>query len=360
MTNEISLRTNKSEYNTGENIFGVVYLRINTPTRGSGIRIKFKGYEKFEYEDKTKIVDDNPVCYTDHRDYINFNEVLYQSDGPLNMCITYFPFKIPLPVEIPGTFLSRKETEEMKWEARVEYLLEAEVIDASRVLATEQYLTIRQPLTRDIKPSDNPAAVIASYQKTLVLFFSTSVDVTARMHDHIHRTGENARLRIIITNNSSVTVQSLRLQLHRSTTLIKRKLEGGEGKLCLLPEVKEKVGQEQNISMTRFPKGLDNIQLPLRDANNRPLCPSVRGQHIICQYEVLVTIFLSNGDTFDLSVPISVIVAEKNKQWECWVPPGWVTNDSPNIQHSIDSVLRVPENVLSSEAFSSIPGFQPL
>ena len=33
-----------------------------------------------------------------------------------------------------------------------------------------------------------------------------------------------------------------------------------------------------------------------------------------CEYEVLVTISLNNGDKFDLIVPISVIVAEKNRQ----------------------------------------------
>ncbi|XP_053384517.1 uncharacterized protein LOC123563053 isoform X2 [Mercenaria mercenaria] len=355
MTNEISLRTNKSEYNSGEHIYGVVYLRINTPTRGRGVRIRFKGYEKFEYVDKTTFVNEHPVCYRDHRDYIIINEALLESDGPLSMCITYFPFKILLPIEIPGTFHAHDETDEKKWDAKVEYLLEAEVIGASRSLATSQFVTVRQSLPRGIKASDNPAAIVVKYEYTRFLR-TALIDVSTRLHDHIHRTGENAKLRVIMTNNSSVIVQSIKIQLLRSITLLYR----GEDKVTVDVEVKEKVGREQTVDMVRFPKGLDNIQIPLKDTNNRPVYPSVRGQHMKCEYEVLVTVFLSNGDTFDLNVPISVIVAEKNKQWGSWIQPGWVTNDAPNIQLIEDSVLRVPENILSSEAFSSLPGFQPL
>ncbi|XP_045211553.2 uncharacterized protein LOC123563053 isoform X1 [Mercenaria mercenaria] len=356
MTNEISLRTNKSEYNSGEHIYGVVYLRINTPTRGRGVRIRFKGYEKFEYVDKTTFVNEHPVCYRDHRDYIIINEALLESDGPLSMCITYFPFKILLPIEIPGTFHAHDETDEKKWDAKVEYLLEAEVIGASRSLAVLTVVTILQPLPESCRYLGQPVACHTFHPARYLIFFKRNVHITARLHDHIHRTGENAKLRVIMTNNSSVIVQSIKIQLLRSITLLYR----GEDKVTVDVEVKEKVGREQTVDMVRFPKGLDNIQIPLKDTNNRPVYPSVRGQHMKCEYEVLVTVFLSNGDTFDLNVPISVIVAEKNKQWGSWIQPGWVTNDAPNIQLIEDSVLRVPENILSSEAFSSLPGFQPL
>ncbi|XP_060581269.1 uncharacterized protein LOC132737912 [Ruditapes philippinarum] len=252
MTNEINLRTNKSEYNAGDDIYGVVYLRINTPTRGRGVRIRFKGYEKFNYEGKRNIENEPPVCYSDHRDYVSLDEILHQSDGPLSMCITYYPFKIKLPMEIPGTFHARHESEELRWDARVEYILEAEVIDASKALATNQKVSVRQSLQRELKAKDAPAAILAKYEDSSFFgLFTSAIDVTARLHDHIHRTGENARLRVIITNNSNVIVQSIKLQLRRSIYLTCPQMTLGV-------QVQENVGHEQSIDMVRFPKGLKN------------------------------------------------------------------------------------------------------
>lgn len=41
---------------------------------------------------------------------------------------------------ILGTFLAHNETNEKRWEAKVEYLLEAEVINASRALAVSRMI----------------------------------------------------------------------------------------------------------------------------------------------------------------------------------------------------------------------------
>lgn len=373
MINEISLRTNKSEYNSGEEIYGVVYLRIITPTKGRGIRVCFKGYEEFCYQEKHPNGEYEVI--QDHRDYMNYKEVLYQSDEPLSMCNTLFPFKIPLSTEIPGTFHTSKETENYKWKAKVEYLLVVEVIDASQSLSVKEKLCIHQPLCRGVLASDPTSAISAKYERTRALFFQHVINVTARLHNHVHRTGENLKLRLIVSNNSNVNVQSVKLQLERTLSLITRKKKGEDNKpstsicvqtledndkLCLCVETREPVGQDQIIDMTHFQKGLDSIQIPLKDVDGSPVIPSVRGQHIKCEYEVFIIVHLTNGDTFDLRVPVSVIVAEGQKHWRDWSPPVWLTDDKPEVHCSSDSIFMVPENLLRSAAFAGIPGFQPL
>ncbi|KAL4226392.1 hypothetical protein ACF0H5_014375 [Mactra antiquata] len=361
MENEIWMRTNKSEYCSGEEIYGVVYLRILTPTKGCGIEIKFRGYEKFEYKEKNDPLIDAPQVYTGYRHYINCNEVLYRSEEPFCMCSTLFPFKIPLPVEIPGTFSMSHDDEFVSWSCKVEYCLEVKVTGASQ-LKRNQSINIRQPLSRLSSYPNPPQAVTISCQDNYLWIFKNNIGITARLHEHIHRAGENLKLRVIISNNDYSHVQTLKIQLERTITFTHRptNLDLTEDKSYIEVENRVKVGREMNIEMIPYPNGLDNIQIPLKNVDKSAVCPSVRGEHVICFYEVLVTVLLVNGNSYDLRVPVSVVIAEKDEQWHLWTAPEWLDNDTINVQHNTDSILRVPENLLSSESFASIPGFHPL
>ncbi|XP_052261838.1 uncharacterized protein LOC127865841 isoform X4 [Dreissena polymorpha] len=333
MRNEINLRTNKSEYKPGEEIYGVVYLKISSPTCGQGVRLTFYGCEKYEYEYKRILDDERVQKYTEYREYMNYNEVLHKDDEPLVLGKTLFPFKIPLSSEIPGTFEASKENDEIRWRATVEYKLEVAVIGAEHLLKLQFY---------------------------------------SKLCENVNRSGENLKLRLIITNNTSVRVKDMKIQLLRSLTLVGKRSSPqlprddpavamlDDNKIQITLETRTSTIKQQYIDMTSYQSGLDNIEVPLKDLENKPLPPTVNGQHIQCSYEVHLVFGLSNGNSVDLYIPVPIILPAKCKNWSSWRCPDWVhyDRDCVNIHHST-CVLGVPEKVLSSPAFSGIPGLNP-
>ncbi|XP_052261836.1 uncharacterized protein LOC127865841 isoform X2 [Dreissena polymorpha] len=369
MRNEINLRTNKSEYKPGEEIYGVVYLKISSPTCGQGVRLTFYGCEKYEYEYKRILDDERVQKYTEYREYMNYNEVLHKDDEPLVLGKTLFPFKIPLSSEIPGTFEASKENDEIRWRATVEYKLEVAVIGAEHLLKRCLCVAIGEPLLdpAHLLPSCHWASPVR-----FLLLFTKNIHFTARLCENVNRSGENLKLRLIITNNTSVRVKDMKIQLLRSLTLVGKRSSPqlprddpavamlDDNKIQITLETRTSTIKQQYIDMTSYQSGLDNIEVPLKDLENKPLPPTVNGQHIQCSYEVHLVFGLSNGNSVDLYIPVPIILPAKCKNWSSWRCPDWVhyDRDCVNIHHST-CVLGVPEKVLSSPAFSGIPGLNP-
>ncbi|KAH3861123.1 hypothetical protein DPMN_024051 [Dreissena polymorpha] len=420
MRNEINLRTNKSEYKPGEEIYGVVYLKISSPTCGQGVRLTFYGCEKYEYEYKRILDDERVQKYTEYREYMNYNEVLHKDDEPLVLGKTLFPFKIPLSSEIPGTFEASKENDEIRWRATVEYKLEVAVIGAEHLLKDKKELKVQHNLPPGLKCTDFPSTYTVTLKITTALIFSSELAVTcstalplqrclcvaigeplldpahllpschwaspvrflllftknihftARLCENVNRSGENLKLRLIITNNTSVRVKDMKIQLLRSLTLVGKRSSPqlprddpavamlDDNKIQITLETRTSTIKQQYIDMTSYQSGLDNIEVPLKDLENKPLPPTVNGQHIQCSYEVHLVFGLSNGNSVDLYIPVPIILPAKCKNWSSWRCPDWVhyDRDCVNIHHST-CVLGVPEKVLSSPAFSGIPGLNP-
>ncbi|XP_052776829.1 uncharacterized protein LOC128214409 [Mya arenaria] len=369
--NEIFLRTNKCEYKPGDDIYGVVYLKIASATGGRGVRLKFLGCEKFVYEYKNAVLtDSDSQKFEECRHHVSYNETLFESDEPLYIRSTLIPFKISLPSEIPGTFEACNETEVVRWHASMKFSLEVSVIDAE-YLKIVQAIMVFEALSQRLCKANIPEAVSVSYRRTLAILFTSQINVTARLFEHTNRSAENLQLRIIISNNTNKAVKSLKIKLLRYIHLLgkwremitpcedARVMRNGD-RVEIAVESGESVIREQLLDMEHFQQGVDNIQIPLRGCDNTPLPPTVNGHHIQCWYEVQLEVTLSNDDKVDLKVPVAVIWPPKNKEWGKWKCPQWVAKEALNIDiYHTTSVLRVPQNLLSSPAFSSIPGFNP-
>lgn len=294
--------------------------------------------------------------------------MLYESDEPLLFGNWLYPFKIHLPSDIPGSFFASSDSPDVTWEASVNYRLDVSVIGASHSMSVDQSVNVQQS-TRCKCPRNSSPEAVHWLQPIRSFIFTRAIHIVTRLHEHIHQAGSNVKLRVIITNKSSIQVQSLNLKLMRKIRLMSKKPKFREDPNVvyhdkqvdrLIFRVEDKlVVEEQTILMQNFQKGLDQIQIPLKNQYGIPICPSVRGMHIQCDYRVLLTVLLANGTTFEITVPVPVIVTQPNGQWTQWKAPPWLSSDGYQIQHS-DSVFGVPENVLKSECFSNLPGFQPL
>ncbi|XP_062590892.1 arrestin domain-containing protein A-like isoform X1 [Saccostrea cucullata] len=373
--NEIILRTNKGEYNPGENVYGVVYLNICNPTAGRGIRLKFEGLESIFYECLGNEKHEGQ-CLNDSKCYIDAKDVtLYTCEDTDVMGIgSYcFPFKVSLLTEIPGSFSSENVADNGKWRASVQYWLKAELIGAESI-STDQFLVVNHPLPSFLLPNDPPMAVDCKIEVSHFLFLKKSLHVTAKLTKQVWQSGDVAKLRIIITNNTDVKVSCISIKLCRELILVKRGIvvpcydpkvtvDVGNERTYIRPEgVDPKVVWENSIaasgcSQEVLNKGLDNIRIPLRNEQQIPIESSVTGSHTQCYYYIDVKVTLQNHQEGNLTVPIYCLMHPKNVEFSAWKPPSWVYETEVIMGKSIFSV---PKTVLRSEAFSDIPRFQAL
>ncbi|WAQ95715.1 hypothetical protein MAR_028405, partial [Mya arenaria] len=224
-----------------------------------------------------------------------------------------------------------------------------------------QAIMVFEALSQRLCKANIPEAVSVSYRRTLAILFTSQINVTARLFEHTNRSAENLQLRIIISNNTNKALLRYIHLLGKWREMITpcedaRVMRNGD-RVEIAVESGESVIREQLLDMEHFQQGVDNIQIPLRGCDNTPLPPTVNGHHIQCWYEVQLEVTLSNDDKVDLKVPVAVIWPPKNKEWGKWKCPQWVAKEALNIDiYHTTSVLRVPQNLLSSPAFSSIPG----
>nr|XP_022317979.1 arrestin domain-containing protein A-like isoform X2 [Crassostrea virginica] len=371
--NEIILRTNKGEYNPGENVYGVVYLNICNPTAGRGVRLKFEGVESITYHCAGNADHEGPVL-TDSKYYIDAQDVTLYTCGEMDVMgigSYCFPFKVSLLSEIPGSFSSEKGTETGKWLASVQYWLKAELIGAESI-DTVQFLVVNHPLPSFLLPNDPPMAVDCKIEVSHLLFLKKSMHVTAKLTKQVWQSGDVAKLRIIITNNTDVNVSRITIKLCRELILVKRGIvipcydpkvmvDEGNDRMYIRPEgVDPKVVWENMISACSkdvLNKGLDNIRIPLRNEQETPIESSVMGSNIQCFYYIDISVTLQNHQEGNLTVPIYCLIHPRNKEFLEWKPPSWIYESEVIMGKSIFSVS---ETALRSEAFSDIPRFQAL
>ncbi|XP_048764642.1 arrestin domain-containing protein A-like isoform X4 [Ostrea edulis] len=371
--NEIILRTNKGEYNPGENIYGVVYLNICNPTAGRGVRLKFEGLESITYSCSGNADHEGPVL-SDSKYYIDAKDVtLYicEETEVVGIGAYCFPFKVSLLSEIPGSFSSENGTGNGKWQASVHYWLKAELIGAESI-STVQFLVVNHPLPSFLLPSDPPMAVDCRIEVSHFLFLKKSMHVTAKLTKQVWQSGDVAKLRIIITNNTDVNVSRITIKLCRELILVKRGIvipcydpnvtvDEENDRTYIRPKGADpEVVWENTIaacSQDVLNKGLDNIRIPLRNEQEIPIESSVAGSHIQCYYYVDISVTLQNNQEGNLTVPIYCLIHAKNTEFLAWKPPSWVYETEVIMGKSIFSVSQ---SVLRSEAFSDIPRFQAL
>ncbi|XP_056017107.1 arrestin domain-containing protein A-like isoform X2 [Ostrea edulis] len=377
--NEIILRTNKGEYNPGENIYGVVYLNICNPTAGRGVRLKFEGLESITYSCSGNADHEGPVL-SDSKYYIDAKDVtLYicEETEVVGIGAYCFPFKVSLLSEIPGSFSSENGTGNGKWQASVHYWLKAELIGAESI-STVQFLVVNHPLPSFLLPSDPPMAVDCRIEVSHFLFLKKSMHVTAKLTKQVWQSGDVAKLRIIITNNTDVNVSRITIKLCRELILVKRGIvipcydpnvtvDEENDRTYIRPKGADpEVVWENTIaacSQDVLNKGLQEIWIPLKHMDNSPALTSLTGHHTQfpqappqplksfphgrirtvvenCYYYVDISVTLQNNQEGNLTVPIYCLIHAKNTEFLAWKPPSWVYETEVIMGKSIFSVSQ--------------------
>ncbi|KAK3089540.1 hypothetical protein FSP39_004390 [Pinctada imbricata] len=204
-----------------------------------------------------------------------------------------FPFKVKLLSEIPGSFSCQGGTD-ASWVAKVTYWLKAELIGAEDV-CTNQHLVVHHPLPSGILPNDPPLAVTSKIEMSHLLVFKKKVFVTAKLTKQVWQSGDVAKLRVIITNDTGVDVDSIKMKLFRELILMKRgitretldprvTMDIDDNVVCMRPEGTEPyLVWESTIagcSQEVLNKGVEEIWIPLKHSDGTPLLTSVCGYHI--------------------------------------------------------------------------------
>lgn len=365
--NQIIIRTHKCAYEPGEEIFGVVYLNIVNPTAGTGVCVRFEGYEHFIYNSGMK---DDPE-YLVKKQYIDCPFDLYKSEDNLGIGSYVFPFRFKLLSDLPGSFNASSLGTEKWWKARIQYWISAELIHASSVKETQDVI-VYQSLPGTVKQSGPTQNIIETIDiAKLPILYCRKLSVTGRLLDHIHTSGSVAKLRIIITNNTRINVKTIYIKLYGYFAFMTK----GPRQLEDDPLVKEEdgnviiepIGNPQVIWESRpiegcgseiLNTGIDNVHIPLHYSDGRPIPPTVNSKyHIKCSYEIEVTVELENLKKATLLIPLHCVRHIENDSWSQWQAPQWVY-DTEIMTSS--SQFSVPENVLHGPAFSGIPRFQLL
>ncbi|XP_046360589.2 uncharacterized protein LOC124138096 [Haliotis rufescens] len=360
--NEILLRTHKGEYLPGEDVFGVVYLSIDDPTAGRGIKLIFKGYEHFHYDYRSE-GGKNTLEAT--KDYIDFYNVdLYSSTEPFAIGSYTFPFMMKLPKVLPGTFSAQSESD-ATWTCMVDYWIQASVTDSD--------LTATQGIVVQMKLKGEEANKTTELDYVIRKFpFRKSIHFLVRLVDTHPVSGDKMKLRMIITNETSTTISAFKIKLLRDILFICKKdvpleklsprIRRMQQKTYIQPEggplvVMETGGNSSGMDPSVLTRVLDNILIPLKSKDGQDLPPSIKGQHIECRYGLEIIITLSNNSIVRINHPVPCLLPKRNTKWQTWMAPSWAAEAKVITS---DSRFSVSDDQLNGEAFSALPGFQAL
>ncbi|GFR68422.1 arrestin domain-containing protein A-like [Elysia marginata] len=369
MNNEMHVRTAKGEYTPGSVVNGAVYLHIGSPTEATGVKISFKGIEKCTYEydcDGRKSMKNETV-------HVYIQEVtLYSQAECFQFGCYVFPFRFELPFDAPGSFQCIGSSLKGSWTADISYKIQAHAEGADAIQASQTvvvYQTDEQALSERAFGSAQEATV----EVPRFLLSNKSIHITTKLIDNFVETGSNMQLRLIVTNETRVTVTGFSVKLVRYFRLFLKDasvkgslLENMEmvGDLChIAPEhgphvVLTLAGSSDSVMMGNA--GLDRLQIPLRErmsGQSVDIAPSVSAKHTCNRYELEVSLTFSNNHTELLTLPVPGVLPKKNKRWSNWKPPEWVYNTETKLS---SSPFSVPSQVLRTEAFAGLPSFQLL
>lgn len=384
--NTILLRTDRGEYFPGETICGAVYLLIQTPTEAHGVQLSFNGREAVTCECD---IDGNKTTLKASHDYVDYsNTDIFIQEEPFALGSYCFPFRLQLPFVIPGTFHACSNNPVKVWSACVSFTLKTSVLGTDAMTA-EQDVVVNGTEQQSITENHMTKAHEISIGSTIAALLGLNVHVTVKPLANFVRTGSNACLRMIVTNRPKASrfffiLRSFVVQLVRTLTLRipyrpHRNTEAGgdqpasndsvdsdkahckivqvEGERTVVREMRGDLSQNSSFTFSSG-GGLDNLMIPLKDANGHNVFPSVSGRYIQCDYFLEVS--LQVGDrTETVKCPIPGILPEENVQWQSWTTMPWMQTSQVKLSR-IPTPLTPPEQILDSEAFGRLPPFQVL
>lgn len=363
--NQISIRTNKGEYFGGETIYGTVYLWICSPTSGKGIKLKFKGYEKCEWEytkQVSKENDDGSIGWEEVQGKVKGDKKFFKTEFQL---VEYtdgipighysYPFQYTLQQDIPGTFKMKGKTSNFNdsndWEADVKYKVKAELAmhDSGGKLKATQPLVI----LNDLRGQANQPETHVK-EGTVRLCFCIprgNVALEARLDSNVYEAGKTARVHVKVRNDSSVDIENFALKLMQVIHLRGKDDDTNEHKRVSLTNTV--CAEKYEGCKSEDAKECD-IDLPLK-AHNGEIQPTTKGAHIQCTYHIDIEMQVSWAPDIEIHAPV-ILTAPSNDWWQQWAPPQWLLNCQPV---PIEGPCAVPQPVMSSQTFANVPGFGP-
>ncbi|XP_076444679.1 uncharacterized protein LOC143282794 [Babylonia areolata] len=374
--NQVFLRTDKGEYQPGETICGAVYLNIHTPTEAHGVQLSFSGRESVCCVQDT---DGHNINLQASYDYVNYcNADLFTQKEPFSLGRYRFPFRLQIPYVTPGTFRASGSDPANTWSGSVMYRLHASILGAEAMLV-EQEVVIRAVSTEALR--ENHMTRAHSLEVSSGSFFSRKVHITVKLHSNYIKSGDCARLKMVLTNQLNSRNCTFSIKLVRMLTLtiphkprscvdgmgdhgeeasaghtaqpFTKHVEGG-------PFVVRKVtGDLSHYSSVTFARGgaLDNIMIPLKSMDGKCVMPSVHGKYIQCDYSLELSLQLGENNVQTVSCPILGVLPVDNDQWSSWTTLQWMHSADVKLSKS-PGPITPPEQLLESEAFGCLPGFQ--
>ncbi|KAJ7362056.1 hypothetical protein OS493_013145 [Desmophyllum pertusum] len=335
--NRIAIRTNKGDYLGGEKIYGTVYLWICGTDPCRGVKLKFRGYEKCEWEfreveqdEETQLPIERIGTKHSRRDMFRAELRLIEYPDGIPMGCYAYPFHYTLQQGLPGSFETNgNQSNGDKWKAKTTYKVIAEVDrpGSGEVLKASQVITVNEnlPLT-----SIEPEVVTARRTvKICCCIPKGDVLLNAWLDKKVYTSGETATLHVDVKNNSNVDIDSFLVKLIR----VEKSLSGCQG------------------------KQLRNMEIPLdlwEESSREEFQPSTNGQVIKSKYHVDVEIEIKWALPISVQLPVT-LRSPPNQSWSDWEPPPWVYNCR---LIKITGPCAVPEHLLGSKLFVNIPGIQ--
>ncbi|ELT97793.1 hypothetical protein CAPTEDRAFT_210195 [Capitella teleta] len=141
---EIFVKTGKDDYYGGQTVFGCVYLRVLAPCAASGVRLKVSGVESYSCSSSN---DDTVRTNCNRKEYLLSSYVTIHlfKGGSVGLGQYAFPFQIPLPLDIPGTFEAVSSVG-TQYKASVQYFIEASLCEDSAI-KVQHYFLVHQRIS---------------------------------------------------------------------------------------------------------------------------------------------------------------------------------------------------------------------
>lgn len=365
--NEILIKTNRPHYESGDTLFGLVYLSIKHPTTGHGVVISVNGNAVVSYGHKrSSLLTARPnSCRLEaEKSYINCqNVVLYRSSDPFSIGNYMFPFKFSLPAQIPSTMQVKGENECGPWMASVQYTVIANLINASDLSVAEEFQVRSTPTNVESIP------VTVEENVALFKFINRKCKISAKFEKAIYQSGEEAILNLEISNSSRKEVSEVNLKLLQLLSLRRRfvskqltesgeEFEENENQFIMPHGEAEHLVWETTLKNNEqdFTKSLERIPVSLEG-----LAPTTGTHNIQCFYHLGVTVLLEKCNPLSMTVPGPIVLPPENTKWLETRMPDWTVKGEvmyPN--ENVAKDFRVSRNTLYGEEFFGLPGFLPL
>lgn len=299
----IIIETEKTDYTGGDVVNGHFSVHIDEAVPARGIRVRFHGYEKAHW---TSGSGKNRTTHDQTRDFFN-DELTVFGQEKLSMSAvladavsgifskdryeilqpgTYeYDFSYTLPFDLPGDFEYRS--------SRIAYEIKAYVDIPLKVdISATQKLTIYEPYN-----PEEIASLSGEKSKRLLFDPGNPIEMSATIDRNMCFPGEEVHGELAVTNNSSKTIEAIKVTLKR---IVKLKAHGSS---LTATDKSQLLEVEQPAIQFGLPTTLDlTFQIP-----GDLYCSVTTTRLVRVYYELLIDLDLPWAKDARLKFPITIL-----------------------------------------------------